>query len=171
MDNSPIPRPAIQSTGFAMIALSTIVAIVRGGVTFMQRRDIGGEELWLLASYVFFLVVAVLYLYIVPAYFRLTDLAAGTIAPYATAGEDAEFIQKALFAASASLWFCLWSAKFSLLFMYKKLMDKMPLYLKLWWALAIFSTLVCWIADHQAFQGISQLTVSILSVFSPWSAP
>ncbi|KAH7016580.1 uncharacterized protein B0I36DRAFT_332652 [Microdochium trichocladiopsis] len=139
--DSPIPRPAIRSTGIAMIVLTTLVAIARAAVTFIQHRNVTGEDLWLLASYSFFLVVSILYLYIVPAFFRLTDLAVGAIEPYPTAGDDAVFIQKGLFVASASLWFCLWSAKFSLLFMYKKLVDKLPLYLKLWWALAIFSAL------------------------------
>ncbi|EJT72460.1 hypothetical protein GGTG_09326 [Gaeumannomyces tritici R3-111a-1] len=134
MDQTPIPRGDIAPTGIAMMALTSIVVFARVGLMLHQQRRLAAEDL-------------VLYLYIVPAFFRLTDLAAGLTPPYATAGDDAVFIQKTLFAASACRWFCLWSAKFSLLCMYKKICDGLPIYVQMWWAVVVFSALIspCWL--------------------------
>ncbi|ERS99625.1 uncharacterized protein SPSK_09221 [Sporothrix schenckii 1099-18] len=148
-----VTEGSLRATGIAMLVLTTFVIVLRilGNLQlwYQGRLAVNGqwwheirmEDIWLLLSYLFFVTVSVLYLYIVPAFFRLTLLGEGLIEPYATATEDALFIQKGLFAASACLWFCLWSAKFSLLCMYKKLFDKLAQYNRLWWALVIFSTL------------------------------
>ncbi|KAF4457683.1 hypothetical protein F53441_443 [Fusarium austroafricanum] len=112
---TPVSRTSIRSTGIALIVLAS--------------------------CYVFFLILAILYLYIVPTFFRLTDLGEGVIEPYATANDDALFTQKGLFTVSACLWFCLWSTKFSLLWMYKKLLVQLPFYTKLWYALVGFCAL------------------------------
>ncbi|KIH91979.1 hypothetical protein SPBR_01703 [Sporothrix brasiliensis 5110] len=148
-----VTEGSLRATGIAMLVLTTFVIVLRilGNIQlwYQGRLAVNGqwwheirmEDFWLFLSYLFFVTVSALYLYIVPAFFRLTLLGEGLIEPYATATEDALFIQKGLFAASACLWFCLWSAKFSLLCMYKKLFDKLAQYNRLWWALVIFSTL------------------------------
>lgn len=132
-----ITPSSLRSTCIALIILTTIAILARIGGGYSQWRSLQIEDLWLVLCYLFFVTVAVLYLYIVPAFYRLS-----ANVPYATLNDDALFIQKGLFAASACLWFCLWSAKFSLLCMYKKLMDKLPFYIKMWWVLVIFCALV-----------------------------
>lgn len=154
-----ISRSSIRSTAIALIILTTISILARIGGGYTQWRQLQIEDLWLVLCYLFFITIAVLYLYIVPAFYRLTDLGAGLIEPYPTVNNDALFIQKGLFAASSCLWFCLWSAKFSLLCMYKKLMDKLPLYIKLWWALVVFSALVRQILDIQQHKSIEEVRV------------
>ncbi|KAK2775011.1 hypothetical protein CKAH01_12923 [Colletotrichum kahawae] len=131
--STPVSRASIRNTGIALIILTTIIVGTRVVLAVINQRKFLPEDGWLVACYIFFMVLAILYLFIVPAFFRLTDLAAGLIDPYDTATEDAIFIQKGLFTASASLWFCLWSAKFSLLCVYKKLLDNLPFYIQLWW--------------------------------------
>ncbi|OHE91334.1 hypothetical protein CORC01_13363 [Colletotrichum orchidophilum] len=136
--STPVSRASIRNAGLALIVLTTVVVGTRVVLAVMHQNRFLPEDGWLVACYVFFMVLAVLYLFIVPAFFRLTDMASGIIEPYETATEDALFIQKGLFTVSACLWFCLWSAKFSLLCLYKKLLDKLPYYTKLWWALVVF---------------------------------
>lgn len=148
-----VTEGSLHAAGIAMLVLTTFVLVLRilGNIQLWHEgrltvngqwwREIRMEDFWLLLCYLFFVAVCVLYLYIVPAFFRLTYLGEGLIPPYATANDDALFIQKGLFAASACLWFCLWSAKFSLLCMYKKLFDKLTRYIQLWWAIVIFSAL------------------------------
>lgn len=38
-------------------------------------------------------------------------------------------------------WGCLWSVKFSLLFMFKKLTERVPFHLKMWWGVVVFTAL------------------------------
>ncbi|KAF9880571.1 hypothetical protein CkaCkLH20_01613 [Colletotrichum karsti] len=133
--STPVSRASIRNTGIALIVLTSIVVGTRVVLAAVNQRKFLPEDGWLVACYVFFVVLAALYLFIVPAFFRMTDMAAGLTEPYESFVEDALFIQKGLFTASASLWFCLWSAKFSLLCVYKKLLDKLPFYIRLWWAL------------------------------------
>ncbi|WYZ41155.1 hypothetical protein EsH8_V_000050 [Colletotrichum jinshuiense] len=131
MADAPVSRASIRNTGIALIVLATIVVGARVVLGVIHQKRFLLEDGWPLAYYVFFMVVAILYLFIVQAIFRLTDMAAGVIEPYESATDDALFIQKGLFTTSACLWFCLWSAKFSLLCMYKKLLDQLAFCIKL----------------------------------------
>ncbi|KAG5773741.1 hypothetical protein H9Q72_000611 [Fusarium xylarioides] len=141
MVKTPVSRSSIRNTGIALIIVASIAAGFRLYLAIIHHKSIRVEDAWLASCYVFFLVLAILYLYIVPAFFRLTDLGEGVIEPYATANDDALFIQKGLFTVSACLWFCLWSAKFSLLWIYKKLLVQLPFYMRLWYALVGFCVL------------------------------
>ncbi|KAK7424645.1 hypothetical protein QQZ08_008528 [Neonectria magnoliae] len=132
---TPVPRTSIRNTSIALIAVTTITVSLRLLSALIHHKTFRAEDGWLASCYTFFLVLAIRYLYIVPAFFRLSDFGEGLIEPYATLNDDALFIQKGLFTASACLWFCLWSAKFSLLSMYKKLLSQLPFYVKLWYAL------------------------------------
>ncbi|KAJ4256094.1 hypothetical protein NW762_009170 [Fusarium torreyae] len=138
MVNTPVSRASIRNTGVALIIVASIAVAFRLYFSIVHHKRFRIEDIWLASCYIFFIVLAILYLYIVPAFFRLTDLGEGLIEPYATANDDALFIQKGLFTVSACLWFCLWSAKFSLLWMYKKLLVQLPFYMKLWYALVGF---------------------------------
>ncbi|KAL3299963.1 hypothetical protein RB213_008507 [Colletotrichum asianum] len=100
--STPVSRASIRNTGIALIILTTIIVGTRVVLAVINQRKFLPEDGWLIAYYIFVMVLAILYLFIVPA-FRLTDLAAGLIEPYDTATEDALFIQQGLF----TLWWIL----------------------------------------------------------------
>ncbi|KAJ3535001.1 hypothetical protein NM208_g7314 [Fusarium decemcellulare] len=132
---TPASRASIRNTNIALIVITTVTVASQLIFTVIQQKQLRLEDGWVALCYIFFLVLAILYLNIVPAFFRLSDLQEGLIRPYETSTEDALFIQKALFASTICFWLCLWSAKFSLLSMYKNLVVKFSFYLKLWYAL------------------------------------
>ena len=109
-----------------MIALTTLVAGLRIVVAVEQHRKFSWDDGWLLAAYVFFLAISILYIVAAPTMFRLLKLADGQIPVYPTAGDDALFIQKVFFITTSGLWLCLWSVKFSLMAVYKMLMKSLP---------------------------------------------
>ncbi|EFW98734.1 hypothetical protein CMQ_4586 [Grosmannia clavigera kw1407] len=134
--------PAIRATCITLLVLTTAVMLARlvGDARRWRARQVQSEDGWLALCYGFFVAVAALYLRVVPAYLRVESVEIGRTAPYATVLVDARFIQQGVFSASVCIWLCLWSAKLSLLCVCRKLLDKLPLYRKLWWALVGFST-------------------------------
>lgn len=58
-------------------------------------------------------------------------------------------------------WGCLWSVKFSLLFMFKKLTERVPFHLKMWWGVVIFTSLAfvgCVISQLMSCSDIKMFT-------------
>lgn len=58
-------------------------------LVIIHHKIIRTGDAWLASCYIFLLVLAILCLLIVPAFFRLTVLAEGIIEPYSTANNDA----------------------------------------------------------------------------------
>lgn len=137
-----VTETSVRATGITMIILTTFIASVRIFVSFEQQRKFGWDDGWLVAAYIFFLTLSILYIVAAPAMFRLTKLAAGQIPLYPTVADDSLEIQKIFFVTTSGLWFCLWSVKFSLMAVYKKLMKTMPHKIRLWWGVIIFAWVV-----------------------------
>ncbi|KAJ5794334.1 hypothetical protein N7457_000933 [Penicillium paradoxum] len=122
----------IKATGIALIVLTSLVLGIRFAGSIRSLKDLRAEDYLLLVSYLFFLTLSILYIYIAPAVFRLAAVSAGTLAPYATIKEDGRQMQIVFFVTTSSLWFCLWMIKFSLLAMYKRLLVGKK-YTIAWW--------------------------------------
>ena len=79
------------------------------------------EDVWVLAAWSFFFALCIGYIVVVGPVYRLEAMEAGTIPKYAGALKDAEFVPKIFFPAAFLFWFVLWSAKYTLLCMCKRL--------------------------------------------------
>ncbi len=134
---------SLKATGYTLIAVTTVIAGVRLTMAISRPKKFGWDDFWLLLAYIFFLVVSILYLVATPVMFRLEALAAGKIKMYPTVADDGLFIQKVFFVTTSGLWFTLWSVKFSLMALYKRLMDGLKFYIRIWWAVIIISFIVC----------------------------
>ena len=141
MSSYVTPR-SLRAAGYTLIAVTTIIAGSRLVMAFARPKKAGWDDFWLVLAYLFFLTVSILYIVVIPCMFRLEALAAGKIEMYPTVLDDSLFIQKIFFVTTSGLWFTLWSVKFSLLALYKRLMTGLRTYTRVWWAIVILSFLV-----------------------------
>ncbi|KAJ9617004.1 hypothetical protein H2200_000725 [Cladophialophora chaetospira] len=137
-----VTETSVRSTGIAMIILTTIICGVRIFVALEQQRKFGWDDGWLVAAYIFFLTLSILYIVAAHRMFQITRVVGGEIPPYPSISDDGLFIQKIFFVTTSGLWFVLWSVKFSLLAVYKRLMQGLPHMLRLWWAVVVFCLVV-----------------------------
>ncbi|KAI5462642.1 hypothetical protein BGZ63DRAFT_423883 [Mariannaea sp. PMI_226] len=137
-----LTNTVLLATGISATIITSLVAAARTAMSIIHRRRFGWDDGWLLAAYIFFIVVASLYMAVGPYLFRFNDIAAGKLQPYPTITDDILYVQKSFFVTTSGLWICLWCTKFSLLALYKKLLVNLPFYQKIWWAVVVFCILV-----------------------------
>ena len=142
MAGNYVTETSVRATGISMIILTSLIAGIRILLAIDQQRRFSWDDGWLLAAYIFFLAISILYIVAAHTMFKLTKVANGDLALYPTVADDGLFIQKVFFVTTSGLWFCLWSVKFSLMAVYKRLMKNLPHKIRLWWAVVIFCVLV-----------------------------
>ncbi|KAF9894027.1 hypothetical protein FE257_008999 [Aspergillus nanangensis] len=128
---------AIQGTGYALIGLTTLVVIARFSTSLSRLKELKAEDYLLALAYAIFLVLAILYIIIAPTLFKIKAVQLGQTPPYATLMEDSFKLQAFFFFTTGSLWLCLWMIKFSLLAMYKRLLNGRAYFIA-WWGLLGF---------------------------------
>lgn len=133
---------ALRATGYSLMAITTLITAVRLSQPIIHPKTFQWDDGFLLAAYIFFLVVAILYQVIADTMFKLEAVEAGTIPPYKTISEDGLFIQKVFFVVTSSLWFNLWCVKYSLLAFYKRLIAGLKTYTVIWTAVVVFCFVV-----------------------------
>ncbi|KAM0521618.1 hypothetical protein ACHAPS_006265 [Verticillium nonalfalfae] len=133
MSSNTLDNTALLATGICMVTLTSAVFGFRLATSLLERRHLAWEDGFLIAAYIVFLVISILYMLAGPTIFRLEDLAAGRIPMYATILEDSLRIQKTFFVTTSGLWISLWLVKGSLLAVYKRLMVNLRLFTILWW--------------------------------------
>jgi len=108
----------------------------------MRAKKLQPEDLLIIAAYVFFMVLTILYIVVAGPLFRITKVGIGKAPQYPEMMEDYRFMLKLFFCNTMFLWLTLWCVKFSLLALYRKLMSGLQAYVRLWWAVSIFCAVV-----------------------------
>ena len=134
LSGEPINRNVLEAIQIALAVLISVTAILRLGPAFWHQKRIVLEDVFLIACWLCAFCADILYIFVLRAYFRALDVGHGVTQPYVTMEDDAILIQKSMFAITIFYWSCLWAAKLALLFLVKKLMDHVPHYMRLWWA-------------------------------------
>lgn len=88
-----------------------------------------------------FAIMCALYLAAMPTFYNAMAIEAGLMAPYASLEKDLVALLKEFFAVQIFFWLTLWSVKWSLLFMFRRLTEGLPLYTKIWWGVLAFTVL------------------------------
>lgn len=131
----------VKTTGYVMIALASTVFMGRFGLRFWKSVGVQWEDLFVVLSWLSFLAMTILYLIVNPRLYRLTAFLAGGPA-YAAFADDVLFVKKIFFCTTLLLWVSLWSVKFSLLVLYRRLLSRLKTEIRLWWIVVIFTVLV-----------------------------
>lgn len=125
-----------------MIILTSLFMAARSIARWYKGWRFQAEDLFILLAYAFFLSMSISYLAIIPPLYRVTAVSEGIIPPYRAVLKDSLAIIKVFFTDSMLLFFTLWSVKFSMLFLYRRLMVGLPKHLRWSWAVFAFCVVV-----------------------------
>lgn len=126
-----------------MVALPSVLIVAHIALQIWQRKGREVQDWLLYVAYVFFLAQAICYMVVIPYVYKINKVFAGVIPEYEGIQVDGIFYTRMLFVTLMFFWISLWTVKLSLLFLYKKLIDRLPqIYKKLWWAVVIFCIIV-----------------------------
>ncbi|EFX00399.1 hypothetical protein CMQ_7401 [Grosmannia clavigera kw1407] len=99
------------------------------------------EDLAMYLALVSFINTVALYLTTIPTYFNVEAIVAGKMAIYASLEKDLVVMLKEFFVVQFFFWLTLWAVKWSLLFLFRMLTDRLPIYNRVWWVVIVFSVL------------------------------
>jgi hypothetical protein len=116
---------------------------MRTGARFFKTRQIplAPEDLFIYMALSSFAIMCALYLATMPTFYNVQAISAGLMPPYASLQTDLVAMLKEFFAVQIFFWLTLWAVKWSLLFMFKRLTEGLPLYTKIWWGVLGFTVL------------------------------
>ena len=128
---------------YAMIALPSALVLARIGIQVWKRKAMELQDYLLYLAYAFFLTISICYLFMVPTVFAVGKVKMKAMKPWPTFEADLIFYFRLLYITTNGFWLTLWSVKFSLLALYKKLLEGLPrVYKRLWWAVIVFCIVV-----------------------------
>jgi hypothetical protein len=128
-----VTADTLRATGIAMVIVASLFMAARCTARWYRVWRFQIEDL-----------------FIIPPLYRVTAFSDGIIPAYPTILSDSLIIIKVFFTDSMLLWFTLWSVKFSLLFLYRRLMVGLPKHRRWWWAVFAFCVVVSLIPKELA---------------------
>lgn len=133
----------ILCTEYAMIVLVSILILSRLTLQAARRKKLEPQDFFIYFAYACFLGACALYIRVVPILFEIRDVTNGVRAMPADFVQTAGLTARLIWAAQICFYACLWSVKFSLLCLYRKLLSGLPLvYIRIWWSLVLLCFLV-----------------------------
>jgi hypothetical protein len=116
---------------------------MRAGARWYKIRRVPYEmeDIFLYVALVSFIIMCALYLATIPTYFNIIAIEAGLMEAYPSITHDLVVMLKEFFVVQFFFWLTLWSVKWTLLFMFKRLTEGLPTYNRIWWAVFSFSIL------------------------------
>lgn len=116
---------------------------MRTGARWFKNRRIPFqmEDIFMYLALISFAITCALYYATIDTFFNVMAITAGLMQPYASLEHDLLIMLYEFFVVQFFFWLTLWAVKWSLLFMFKRLTDGLPLYNKIWWGVLIFSIL------------------------------
>ncbi|KAF2751074.1 hypothetical protein M011DRAFT_491697 [Sporormia fimetaria CBS 119925] len=147
-----------------MVALPSVLIVAHIALQIWQRKGREVQDWLLYVAYVFFLAQAVCYMVVIPTVYKINRVLASAAPIYEEIQPDGIFYTRMFFVTLMSFWISLWTVKLSLLFLYKKLMDRLPrIYKKLWIAVVIFciiSLIACIVSYFTSCDSIRETLVN-----------
>lgn len=126
------------------MSLSVLFFISRQIARYYKAQSFAHEmeDIFMFLALAFYLTMAGLYLSALPVVYRMLDFAAGLEPAWPTLLSDDVYMLKEFFAIDMLFWATLWSVKFSLLFMFRRLTNGLPKYRTYWLAVTCFTGIV-----------------------------
>lgn len=146
-----VSEDQIIFTAYAMMIVASIFFFARLGLRLFKSVAFQLEDLFIWLAFLCFLTMAIDYIVVAPAMFRVTD-AMSREPPfmYDTISQDSEFMKKTFFANTLLLWGVLWAVKLSFLFLYRRLFVGLSGQIQWWWGVFIFTVIVLLPLSNQA---------------------
>ncbi|KMU78505.1 hypothetical protein CISG_07166 [Coccidioides immitis RMSCC 3703] len=127
-----IEQPKLVTVVLVLTCVATLIYLLAIFVRWKHNRLRELECVFMLSAFVFYLVYEIMLLVSMPLFYRLNAVNLGLIEKYPTALQDKERFILLLFVNNLIFLFLLWSVKFGLLVLYRRLMIGLPRQLKVW---------------------------------------
>lgn len=136
-----IQQPRLLAAVITLFSLATFVLVAAAFVRWKYRRLKEVECAFILLAYFFYVGYEVTLIKVMPVIYRLSAVKTGMTEKYPTFFDDLEKFIILMFSTAMMLWCLLWSIKFGLLVLYRRLMLGLPLQLKFWMAVTAYTTI------------------------------
>lgn len=125
------------------LCVGTAFLALRTGARWFKIRKIPleAEDIFMYIALGSFAIMTALYLDTIPTYFDVIAVAAGLKQPTPSLAHDLDVMLREFFVVQFFFWLTLWAVKWSLLFMFKKTTEGLPVYNKVWWGIFAFSVI------------------------------
>lgn len=134
-----IQQPNLFAAVIVLFSLATFVLIAATYVRWKYRRLKEVECAFVLLGYLFYVGYEATLLKVMPIVYRLSSVKTGLTEKYPTILDDLETFIILMISTALMLWCLLWSIKFALLVLYRRLMLGLPLQLKFWMAVLVYT--------------------------------
>jgi hypothetical protein len=116
---------------------------MRAGARWYKIRKVPFqmEDIFMYCALASFAITCALYLSTIPTFFQTMAVKQGLEEPWSTMEQDLVVMLKEFFVVQFFFWLTLWAVKWSLLFMFRRLTDGLPIYNRIWWGILVFSVL------------------------------
>jgi hypothetical protein len=139
----------VLQVAYSVLTLTSCVVLARAGLGFLRPRPFTASDAFVIFAFACYATMCALYISLSPLMQRLYDVANHKTPQYPAQAAENTRMTKMLFAAFCLFWMTLWSIKFSLLFLYRKLLVGLARrYTIIWWAIAGICIVVCLYIGH-----------------------
>ena len=148
-----IPYNVNRNTLIIALVIGIIFVVTRSVLRWRAAKRFNiGEDGFCMMALICQIVVTAIYLRVLDDIYYVSEeiyplmaaVASGdpnTLKLYAAMKLHADGMLLGVFVIQSFFWACLWSVKFSLLFMFKRLTERVPFHLKIWWFVLGFTAL------------------------------
>lgn len=150
------------------MVLAVVIVIVRTGTRWWKAHSFQAEDYFIWFALASFISMCAIYLAAYPTLYGALAVAAGEEPPWATMESDLVAMLHLFFAVQFLFWTTLWSVKFSLLWMFRRLTLGLPLYGRIWLAITIFTLITYLACVVTEFTSCSSMTAWFTPGLSLW---
>lgn len=140
----------VLKVAYSMLGVTSCVVIARAGLEISRSKRLTASDWLIYFSYSCYVTMCALYISLSPYMQRLYDVVNGKTPPYPGLAQDTVHMTKMIFAAPCMFWMTLWTVKFSLLLLYRRLLVGLPSrYRVIWWSIVALCVVVSTLSQHR----------------------
>ncbi len=124
-----------------MIALATCFTVIRVAIRAWKGRFWLTEDVTVCLAWTCFIAMTIGYICVTDTLYRVSEVGNSDMPPYQGFQEDTVFVLKIFFPNTLLLWTTLWLVKLALLLQCRRLIDRQPRCLAVWWVIVGLTSL------------------------------
>jgi hypothetical protein len=123
------------------MTLAILLVIVRSIIRWYKGNGLAAEDYFCFFALTCFITMCSLYLTVLDPLYTSQAVAAGLIPAPANLLDQVRYLMGRFYAIQLLFWLTLWSVKFSLLWMFRRLVIGLPIYYNIWLGIVVFTAL------------------------------
>ncbi|KAI4223306.1 MAG: hypothetical protein L6R36_005510 [Xanthoria steineri] len=131
----------LKDLSYCMIALATCFAVIRVAIRAWKGRFWLTEDVTVCLAWTCFIAMTIGYICVTDTLYRVSEVGNSAMPPYEGFQDDTVFVLKIFFPNTLLLWTTLWLVKLALLLQCRRLIDRRPHCLVVWWVIVGLTSL------------------------------